>query len=160
MAFQWKWSCFISVKFFSLFLQTKACQKSNFAESPRTYKYHGTGTFINDPCAINDANKCFKSFKNIYPKELELHRLLFLTLISLSKTALLCKSSLKKEINSHYYYYSEWHAFQSTYPVLYFMLCFIQTYQGLLGALFLSTLHQRHLDITTGRSFKEATLSS
>ena len=40
--------------------------------SPRACKYHGTGRFIDDRCATEDVNELFKSFKNIYPKELEL----------------------------------------------------------------------------------------
>ena len=40
--------------------------------SPKAYKYHGTGRFIDKLCAINDSNEFFKYFKNIYPKEREL----------------------------------------------------------------------------------------
>ena len=49
------------------------CQKLNFVISPGTYKYRGTVRFIDDLCAINDANECLKSFKNIYSRELELN---------------------------------------------------------------------------------------
>ena len=39
---------------------------------PKAHKYHGTVRFIDDLCAINDGNEFFKSFQNIYLKELEL----------------------------------------------------------------------------------------
>ena len=40
-------------------------------ESRSGYKCHGAGKFIDYLCAINDDNKFFKYFKNIYPKELK-----------------------------------------------------------------------------------------
>lgn len=84
--------------------------------SPRACKYHGTGRFIDGRCATEDVNELFKSFKNIYPKELELkcsikeHIPLFLTLISLSKTIFLYISYFSSKEPSSIFYgsiYSE-----------------------------------------------------
>ena len=38
----------------------------------RAYKYHATSHFIDEHCAINDDDEFSKSFKCIYPGELEL----------------------------------------------------------------------------------------
>ena len=41
-------------------------------KSTRAYKYHATSRFIDDLCAINDDGEFSKSFKYIYPVELDL----------------------------------------------------------------------------------------
>ena len=41
-------------------------------KSTRAYKYHATSQLIDDLCTINDDEEFLKSFKCIYPGELEL----------------------------------------------------------------------------------------
>ena len=50
------------------FFKSKYVKNLISLEIPRTYRYHGTGRFIDDLCAINEGNKFYKSFKNIYPQ--------------------------------------------------------------------------------------------
>ena len=57
---------------FLYFFESKHVQQLVSKGSKRAYKYHGTSRFIDDLCAINDGNEFSKSYKNIYPKELEL----------------------------------------------------------------------------------------
>ena len=42
------------------------------SDKTRARKYHGAYRFIHDQCCINDSNDFGKSFKEIYPTELEL----------------------------------------------------------------------------------------
>ena len=57
---------------FLYFFESKYVTSLVSQGSPRAFKYHGTGRFIDDLCAINDGHEFSKSFRNIYPKELEL----------------------------------------------------------------------------------------
>ena len=52
--------------------EDKFVQKLVSSGSPRAYKYHGTNRFIDDLCAINDGDDFLNSYKEIYPKELDL----------------------------------------------------------------------------------------
>ena len=52
--------------------EEKFVKKLVSSGSPRAYKYHGTSRFIDDLCAINDGDDFMASYKEIYPKELEL----------------------------------------------------------------------------------------
>ena len=42
------------------------------AGSDRAFRFHSTNRFIDDLIAINDRDEFYKSFKNIYPSQLEL----------------------------------------------------------------------------------------
>ena len=57
---------------FLYFFESKYVQLLISKGSPKAYKFNGTSRFIDDLCAINDDDEFSKSFKNIYPKELEL----------------------------------------------------------------------------------------
>ena len=41
-------------------------------DKPRALRYHGAARFIDDQCCLNDSGDFGRSFKSIYPKELEL----------------------------------------------------------------------------------------
>ena len=58
--------------FFLYHYEEKFFKKLVSSGSPRAYKYHGTSRFIDDLCAINDGDDFIASYKEIYPKELEL----------------------------------------------------------------------------------------
>ena len=60
------------VNLFLYFFESKYVKSLIFLGSSKAYKYHGTGRFIYDLCTLNYGNEFFKSFKKIYPKELEL----------------------------------------------------------------------------------------
>ena len=58
-------------------------------ESPCVYKFHGTSTFIDDFCTINDDGEFSSSHRYIYPKQLELkfeHQGEHATFLDLDKT--------------------------------------------------------------------------
>ena len=57
---------------FLYFFESKYVKDLISLGSQKAYKFHGTGRFIDDLCAINDGNEFYKSFKNIYPHDLEL----------------------------------------------------------------------------------------
>ena len=57
---------------FIYFFESKHVQNLISKKSTRAYKYHATGRFIDDLCAINDDDEFSKSFKCIYPGELKL----------------------------------------------------------------------------------------
>ena len=57
---------------FLYYFESKYIQSLISLGSTRAYNYHSVDRFIDDLCAINDRNEFTKSFKDIYPKELEL----------------------------------------------------------------------------------------
>ena len=56
----------------ALFFESKYIKQLISNGSPENYKYYGVSRVIDDLCAINDCNEFLASFRNIYPKELEL----------------------------------------------------------------------------------------
>ena len=57
---------------FLYFYESNFVQSLISAGSDRAFKYHGTNRFIDDLIAINDNNDFLRSFKEIYPPQLEL----------------------------------------------------------------------------------------
>ena len=63
MAFQWRYNPAPAWKnLYLYFFQSKYIRNSIPLASPRGYKYHKTGTFIDDLSGIKDSNRFFKSF--------------------------------------------------------------------------------------------------
>ena len=56
---------------FLYFFESKYVKNLISLGSTRAYKYHGTVRFLDNLCVVNDGNEFLKSFKNIYPKGLE-----------------------------------------------------------------------------------------
>ena len=54
------------------FFESKWMKNSVSLGSSTSFKYFGTGIFLDDTCIINGVNEFSNSFKYVYPKELEL----------------------------------------------------------------------------------------
>ena len=57
---------------FFIFFESKYTKQLILNGSSKAYKYHGISRFVDDFFAISDGNEAVTSFRNIYPKELEL----------------------------------------------------------------------------------------
>ena len=135
-----------------------------FLGKPRAYKYHGTGRFIDDFCAIND--EFFKSFKNIYPKELQLkveHKITHVLFLTLTSQVIKDNFFIYKFLDKrHKFFLVIMPHLSIQTPIFIFYVSFYSELLQIAKAVlcFFPTLLQKSLDCTIEWSFREATLIS